>query len=127
MKTYFVDNDIIIEVERETTAGEYTIDYCPVGEAIRMLEGKWKMTLLYFMIDGPKRFGELKRMLPGISEKILIQKLRELENAKIIQRKTFHEIPPRVEYSLTEYGQTLRPVLQVLNAWGKKHMKYVGA
>jgi DNA-binding HxlR family transcriptional regulator len=123
MKTYFIDNDIILEVGREIEAGQYNLDYCPVSDAMKILEGKWKITLIYFMIDGPKRYGELKRMLPDISEKILIHKLRELETEKIVQRKTYSEIPPKVEYSLTEYGQTLRPVLEVLNAWGKKHIK----
>jgi DNA-binding HxlR family transcriptional regulator len=121
MKTYFVDNDLILEVKQETSRGAYTLDHCPVNDAMKTLEGKWKITLIYFMIEGPRRYGELKKMLPGISEKILVQKLRELEKDKIVQRKIYSESPPKVEYSLTAYGQTLRPVFEVLNAWGKKH------
>ena len=79
------------------------------------------------MHSQPRRFGELKRRVTGISEKMLIQALRELEMDGVVHREVFHEIPPRVEYSVTEFGATLNAALEPLCAWGEQHMERIAA
>ena len=95
---------------------------CPVDDALGVLVGKWKhMILLYLLQEGTKRFNELKRMMPGITQKMLTKQLRELEDEGIIERKVYAQVPPKVEYSITEYGRSLEPVLQAMHEWGAKH------
>ena len=91
---------------------------CPVEAALEVIGGKWKGTILYRLLDGKKRFNELKRMFPSLTQRILTQQLRELERDGIIHREAYAEVPPRVEYSLTEQGRTLAPVLELLRQWG---------
>lgn len=101
-------------------------DYsCGLEAALDVTGGKWKVLILWPLHPEPKRFGELRRLVKGISEKMLIQQLRDLERDGIVARKDFHEIPPRVEYSLTEMGVTLKAVLEPLCAWGKQHMEKI--
>ncbi|RLU86858.1 transcriptional regulator [Streptomyces griseocarneus] len=92
---------------------------CGIDAAIDVIEGKWKVHVLWALHDATRRFGELKRLLPGISEKVLTQQLRELETDGIVHREVYEGVPLRVEYSLTEYGQALDTALGPLNAWGK--------
>ena len=92
-----------------------------VQTTLSVIGGKWKPIILWHIIDAKLRFGELHRMIPGVSQKMLTQQLRELEADKIINRKIYKEVPPKVEYSMTEYGITLRPVLQSLGRWGEAH------
>ena len=87
-----------------------------------MIGGKWKAALLWELRDGPLRYGELKRRLVGVTEKMLIQQLRELESRDIVHREVFHQVPPRVEYSLTELWQSLNAALAPLDAWGAEHL-----
>ena len=94
---------------------------CPVATTLAVVGGKWKTVILYHLNEGVHRFAELKRLLPGISQKVLTQQLRELERTGIILRRVYAQVPPKVEYSLTAYGQTLRPVLQALGSWGAEH------
>lgn len=94
---------------------------CPVEATLDAIGGKWKGVVLYHLLDGTKRFGEFRRILPGITQRILTKQLRELEESRIVHRKIYAEVPPRVEYSLTEYGQTLKPILIALEKWGQKH------
>ncbi|MEI8360812.1 MAG: helix-turn-helix domain-containing protein [bacterium] len=89
--------------------------------ALNVIGGKWKPIILWHLIDGAVRFGELHRMIPGVSQKMLTQQLRELEADKIINRKVYQEVPPKVEYSLTNYGLTLHPILENLGNWGELH------
>lgn len=99
-------------------------ELCRVDDALEILVGKWKpVILLYLLQEGTKRFSELKRKLPHISQKMLTQKLRELEEEEIIERIVYPEVPPRVEYSITEYGRSLEPVLDAMHAWGVQHVR----
>ncbi len=91
---------------------------CGLGPAFDVIGGKWKALILWEIYEQPLRFGELKRHVGGISEKMLIQQLRELESQGVISRKVYHEIPPRVEYSITPFGKTLGEALLPLADWG---------
>ncbi|WP_424081423.1 winged helix-turn-helix transcriptional regulator [Mycobacterium sp.] len=96
---------------------------CPVEATLAVIGGKWKAVLIFhLMTDGPQRFAELRRKTRGISERILSRQLRELQSDGIVHREVFAEVPPKVEYSLTEYGESLRPVTEAMCQWGKRHM-----
>lgn len=99
---------------------------CGIGPAFDAIGGKWKAVILWELRDGAVRFGELKRRVEGISEKMLIQQLRELEQDKLLVRKMFHEVPPRVEYSLTKWGTSLNKALTGLADWGEGYAKATG-
>lgn len=96
---------------------------CPVIVVQKMIAGKWKLAILWKLYQGTKRFNELQRLLPNISQGILTQQLRELERDGLVHREIYKEIPPKVEYSLTETGQSFRPVLQVIQEWGKTYLE----
>lgn len=98
-----------------------SIEKCPVETAIDALAGKWKILILWYLRSETKRFGELQRLLPRTTQKMLIQKLRELEEDGIVCRKVYPVVPPKVEYSLTPYGETLKPILKQLYLWGEIH------
>jgi DNA-binding HxlR family transcriptional regulator len=120
MKTIFKNAEppILVNVlEKEI----YDASYCPATNAFHRLDGKWKIPIVYLLMFGVKRNSELKNKLAGISEKMLAQRLDELEADGIISREMFAEVPPRVEYSLTNYGETLRPVFEALVVWGSSH------
>jgi len=93
---------------------------CAVGASVGTVGGKWKTSILLHLRDQTLRFGSLQRLV-GCSQKVLTQQLKELERDGIVQRQVYAEVPPRVEYSLSDYGQTLQPVLDALYAWGKAH------
>lgn len=95
---------------------------CRVEDALSILVGKWKpIILLHLLQEGTKRFSELKRILPGITQKMLTKQLRELEDEDIVQRVVYPQVPPKVEYSITEYGRSLEPILEAMHEWGTKH------
>jgi DNA-binding HxlR family transcriptional regulator len=94
---------------------------CLVDAAIQVLRGKWKILILWKLQGESMRFGKLKRSIPGITEKVLIQQLRELEQHELIYRHDFQEMPLRVEYSLTQQGQKLKPIFDALWQWGEEH------
>ncbi len=96
-----------------------------VQTTLKILGGKWKILILWHLKDKTRRYSELKRLMPEISEKMLIQQLRELENDGIVDRKVYSDVPPKVEYSFTDYGRSLEPVLQALCEWGQQHLKRV--
>jgi DNA-binding HxlR family transcriptional regulator len=98
-----------------------TPDRCPVTTALTVIGGKWKPVILFQLRERSLRFGALRRVVPGVTQKMLTQQLRELERDGIIDRKVHFVVPPKVEYSLTEYGRTLRPLLLAMCEWGKKH------
>jgi DNA-binding HxlR family transcriptional regulator len=100
---------------------------CGLGPALDVIGGKWKALILWELNDGPCRFGELKRRVSGISEKMLIQQLREMESDGIVHREVFHQVPPRVEYSVTEFGASLNEALEPLCEWGEQHMRRIAA
>ncbi len=95
---------------------------CPIQSAVGAVGGKWKPGILFRLQNGTFRFGELKREMPWISERVLIRQLKELEADGLITRTDHKEVPPRVDYALSEYGQTLRPLLAELGRWGAGHM-----
>ncbi|OBZ92248.1 transcriptional regulator [Pararhizobium polonicum] len=95
----------------------------PVERALKVIAGRWKPVILYYVFDGPKRLSELKRMMPDITQKVLIQQLREMEEHGLVRRQIFAEVPVRVEYSATVLGLGLEPVLLSLCAWGQRHAK----
>lgn len=97
-------------------APEYT---CGVTTTLELIGGKWKGVILWHLSLKTLRFSQLKRRLPGVTQKMLTQQLRELERDGLVHREVFAEVPPRVEYSMTELGQTLKPVLQLMRDWGK--------
>lgn len=98
---------------------------CPIEALMEAVGGKWKPVILYHLLGRTRRFGELKRLVPGVSQRMLTQHLRELEADGIVHREVYKEVPPKVEYSLTELGRTLEPVLLTMNDWAEEHM--VGA
>jgi DNA-binding HxlR family transcriptional regulator len=100
---------------------------CGLGVALDVVGGKWKPIVLWHLSGGPRRFGELRRLVTGISEKMLIQELREMQADGIVAREDFREIPPRVEYSLTAFGESLREALRPLCEWGTEHMARIEA
>jgi DNA-binding HxlR family transcriptional regulator len=93
---------------------------CPLQAAINVIGGKWKTIVLYMLADKTLRFGELKKSIPKITQKMLTQQLRELEADGLVTRVVYPEVPPKVEYSLTEYAQELRPILAQLCEWGSR-------
>ncbi|WP_227982293.1 winged helix-turn-helix transcriptional regulator [Nocardia spumae] len=101
---------------------------CGIDAAMDVVGGKWKALILWDLdTHGTRRFGELRRGLPGVSEKVLIQQLRELEQDTIVHREVYPEVPPRVEYSLTPFGAELNSALAPLGAWGRARMDRIGA
>jgi DNA-binding HxlR family transcriptional regulator len=96
--------------------------YVQLEKTLQVIGGKWKSRVLYHIITGPQRTGELKRLVPNITQKMLVQTLRELESDGIIARKMYNQVPPKVEYSLTELGHSLEPILEALCHWGGNYI-----
>ncbi len=99
---------------------------CPVDTTLRLIGGKYKSLILWHLIGGALRHGELQRLIPQATPKMLTQQLRELENDDLINRKVFPVVPPKVEYSLTELGISLKPILVAMYTWGTDFMKISG-
>jgi DNA-binding HxlR family transcriptional regulator len=102
---------------------EEMLQKCPVQHSLKFIGGKWRMGIIWSLRLGCRRFGELKKDVLGITEKMLIQELRHLESLNIIYRHVYYEIPPKVEYSLTSRGRTLIPVVENIVSWGYSDMK----
>ncbi|THF83485.1 winged helix-turn-helix transcriptional regulator [Cohnella fermenti] len=101
-------------------------NYCKFEKALEIFTGKWKpVILLRLFANGTMRFGELQKAIPDITQKMLTQQLRELVHNDIVHREVYPEVPPKVEYSITEYGKGMANVLQVLNDWGESHMAHM--
>jgi DNA-binding HxlR family transcriptional regulator len=115
MKKHTVDKRSPLRI-----AGCELNERCPVVRAVRALEGKWKLYIIYHLMSGTMRFGELRRAIPGVTQQMLTMQLRELEADGIVRRKVFPEVPPKVEYSLTSLGLELRTITEGLTAWGLK-------
>lgn len=99
---------------------------CSVEATVSVLGGKWKPLILHELFSGTQRFGGLSRAIPYVTPQMLTQQLRELEAHGIVQRRVYAEVPPRVEYSLTDYGQTLLPVLDAMHEWGERFLERAG-
>lgn len=100
---------------------------CGLEAAREVIGGKWKVLILWTLGQGPLRFGELRREIPGISEKMLIQSLKEMEQDGIVSRTDHKEVPPRVDYAMTEFGHSLCEALAPLCAWGQEHVERISA
>jgi DNA-binding HxlR family transcriptional regulator len=98
---------------------------CPVETTLEVISGRWKVLVIHHLLDGIKRFGELHRALPGISHRTLTKQLREMEAARLIKRKVYAEVPPKVEYSLTPLGESLKPVLLAMDDWARSYAQKV--
>ncbi len=96
--------------------------WCAIEVLTSAIGGKYKSVILYHLMHGTKRFNELGRLIPGVSQRMLTQHLRELEHDGLVHREVYREVPPRVEYSLTEFGHTLKPLLGQMQDWAKQHM-----
>lgn len=94
---------------------------CPVATTVNLIGNKWKLMIIRDLVGGTKRFGELRKSLTGISQRVLTQNLRELETDGLIDRQVFAEVPPRVEYSLNSTGRSLKTVIDALADWGAKY------
>ena len=99
------------------------IEHCPVAKVQKAIRGKWSMVIIYFLSRGALRFSQLKRKLPQITEANLTKELRMLEHYGLVHREVYREVPPRVEYSLTELGQKFLPFLEALEQWAAEYEK----
>jgi DNA-binding HxlR family transcriptional regulator len=100
---------------------------CPLADLIDLIGGRWKVLALWRLLDGPKRFTELRRLMPGVTQKMLTQQLRQLEAAGLVRREIFPQVPPKVEYSLTPTGDELRSLLSTLAEWARAHVPMLKA
>jgi DNA-binding HxlR family transcriptional regulator len=98
-----------------------TDNNCPAEFTLAMIGGRWKIPILFHLLSGRKRFTELARALNGVTQKMLTQQLREMERNGLVERKVFAQVPPKVEYSLTNLGVSLRPVVDAMCRWGEEH------
>lgn len=94
---------------------------CPVETTLTLIGDKWKVLILRDLLSGTKRFGELKKSIGGVSQKVLTAQLRDMEESGLVSRKVYAEVPPRVEYSLTELGKSLKPILDSMWNWGEEY------
>lgn len=103
------------EIEDQALSG------CPVGVTLDVISGKWKGIILYQLLAGTKRYNELRRLQPAVTQRMLTLQLRELEQDGIVHREVYKQIPPRVDYSLTAFGKTLEPIIVAMKEWGERH------
>ena len=104
----------------ETKTVKKELPACPVETTLMLIGDKWKVLILRDLLPGTKRFGELKKSIGNVSQKVLTAQLRDMESNGLVNRKVSPEVPPRVEYSLTELGQSLKPILDAMWDWGKE-------
>lgn len=98
---------------------------CPVETTLTLIGDKWKVLILRDLLTGTKRFGELKKSLGNVSQKVLTAQLRDMEESGLVNRKVYAEVPPRVEYSLTVLGESLNPILDAMKCWGESYKNLV--
>jgi DNA-binding HxlR family transcriptional regulator len=98
------------------------ITICPVATFLGLISNKWKVEILWYLLQGKQRFGELRRNVKGISQKVLTDNLRSMERDGLLKRTVYAEVPPRVEYELSEVGETLRDVLDTMRVWGMEYL-----
>lgn len=99
---------------------------CPVEMTLQLIGDKWKVLIIRDLLDGTKRFNELMRSVTGITQKVLTSNLRSMENDGLLTRKVYPEVPPKVEYTLTSTGYSLKPILDSMVAWGTEYKKNIG-
>lgn len=98
---------------------------CSVEAALEVIGGKWKGVILFHLLDGTRRFNELRRLIPNVTQRMLTLQLRELEDDGVVERKIYHQIPPRVDYSLTDFGRSLEPILLLMRDWGDQYIEQI--
>jgi DNA-binding HxlR family transcriptional regulator len=115
---------------KKTPSGGHTrlrranpVSGCPLTAALAAIGGKWKLIIVYWLAESPKHFAALRQAMPGISQKVLTQQLRELVSDGIAQRRPTGEVPAPVEYSLTDYGRSVAPLVEDIRLWGKAHIE----
>ena len=99
------------------------VEGCPLTAALAAIGGKWKLIIVYFLAESPKHFAALRKAMPGISQKVLTQQLRELISDGLVNRKAKGAVPAPVEYSLTEYGRSVLPLVEDVRLWGRAHLE----
>ena len=99
------------------------IPACPVEMTLQLIENKWKKLILRDLLTGTKRFGELKKSVTGITQKVITSNLRDMESSGLLTREVFPEVPPRVEYTLTDTGYSLEPILDSMYSWGENYKR----
>src|ERR1700712_523038 len=104
-----------------TTSSEICDTGCGLNATLRIISGKWKPLILFFLRDGPMRYGQLKRLTQGVSDKVLIQQLKDLEADRVLERTDYQEVPPRVDYALTPLGRSLAEAIGPLCTWGTQN------
>lgn len=102
---------------------EKALPACPVETTLTLISDKWKVLILRDLLSGTKRFGELKKSIGGVSQKVLTTQLRQMEDSGLLNRTVYPEVPPRVEYTLTELGYSLKPVLDAMGSWGEAYQR----
>jgi len=100
---------------------------CPVEATLDVIGGKWKGIILYHLLDKPQRFGEMHRLLVDVTQRMLTLQLRELEEDGVVHREVYKQVPPKVEYSLTEFGRSLSPIILLMRDWGEQYMEKIAA
>ncbi len=111
--------------EKETKKMCEQLPACPVETTLTLISNKWKILILRDLLEGTKRFGELKRSVTNISQKVLTSNLREMEKSGLLTRKVYAEVPPKVEYTLTDIGYSLHPLLDEMDKWGTDYKKKI--
>lgn len=116
---------MVITVKKCNPQDEIEAFACPVAFTVDVIGGKWKSLILFHLMSGTKRFNELRRLIPDITQRMLTLQLRELEVDGIIHREIYREVPPKVEYSLTELGSSLAPLVSAMREWGAVHERKI--
>ncbi len=104
---------------------EKNLPVCPVETTLMIISDRWKVLIIRDLLEGTKRFGELKKSIGSISQKVLTANLRSMEDSGLLTRKVYPEVPPRVEYTLTETGYSLKPILDAMSLWGTKYKQNI--
>ena len=120
------DTFVVNPLTKEDCGASYQgdrIKTCPVEATLEAIGGRWKVLILHELFNGTRRFGELHRSLHGITQKMLTQQLREMERDGLVHREVYMQVPPKVEYSLTNLGKTLQPVLDAMHLWGSQYLQ----
>ena len=115
-----------MEEQKTTVSQEKELPACPVETTLTLIGDKWKVLILRDLMPGTKRFGELKKSIGHVSQKVLTAQLRDMEASGLVSRKVYAEVPPRVEYSLTELGCSLKPILDAMWMWGENYNEKKG-
>lgn len=116
---------MVISVKKCNPQDEIEAFACPVAFTVDVIGGKWKSLILFHLMSGTKRFNELRRLIPDITQRMLTLQLRELETDGVIHREIYREVPPKVEYSLTELGNSLAPLVSAMREWGAVHERKI--